>query len=110
MSNNTPEREALAEEVKRLAGRYATHHRETYRHISSSSLPWVSLCAAIDALAASPAAGGVQALTDEQQQLMKFYGAGSLAELIGAQAKHIERLQAKLPPSPSLAPQRVREG
>lgn len=32
------------------------------------------------------------------------------AELIEAQARHIERLQAKLPRNPSLAPQQAREG
>jgi hypothetical protein len=42
--------------------------------------------------------------------LMKFYGARTLAELVNAQAHHIEKLQAKLPPTPSLAAQRVREG
>ena len=43
-------------------------------------------------------------------QLLKFYGVNTDAELIAAQAGHIERLQAKLPQTPSLAPQRVREG
>jgi hypothetical protein len=42
--------------------------------------------------------------------LMKFYGARTLAELVNAQAHHIEKLQAKLPPTPSLAAQRAREG
>lgn len=31
-----------------------------------------------------------------QQQLMKFYQVDTLADLIEAQAKHIERLQQKL--------------
>lgn len=43
-------------------------------------------------------------------QLLKFYSVTTDAELIAAQARHIERLQAKLPQTPSLAPQRVREG
>lgn len=43
-------------------------------------------------------------------QLLKFYGVTTDAELIAAQAAHIERLQAKLPQAPSFAPQRVREG
>lgn len=43
-------------------------------------------------------------------QLCKFYGVTTDAELIAAQTKHIERLQAKLSPTPSLAPKRVREG
>lgn len=43
-------------------------------------------------------------------QLFKFYGVTNDAELIAAQAAHIERLQAKLPQAPSFAPQRVREG
>ncbi|CAN7480495.1 hypothetical protein LJR074_003246 [Acidovorax sp. LjRoot74] len=43
-------------------------------------------------------------------QLLKFYGVTTDAELIAAQARHIERLQAKLPQNQSFAPQRVREG
>ena len=43
-------------------------------------------------------------------QLCKFYGVTTGAELIAAQARHIERLQARLPQPPSFAPQRVREG
>lgn len=42
--------------------------------------------------------------------LLKFYGVTTNAEMIAAQAAHIERLQAKLPQAPSFAPQRVREG
>jgi hypothetical protein len=43
-------------------------------------------------------------------QLLKFYGVATAAELIAAQAKHIEKLQSKLPQNPSFAPQQVREG
>jgi hypothetical protein len=61
------------------------------------------------ALAAVPAAA--QEPSDEQRQLMKFYGVDSLAALVDKQAHHIERLQAMLPPTPNVfAPQRVREG
>ncbi len=48
--------------------------------------------------------------TPADAQLCKFYGVSTDAELIAAQARHIEKLQAKLPPTPSFAPQRVREG
>lgn len=53
--------------------------------------------------------GQAQAGADDPQ-LLKFYGVTTDAELIAAQARHIERLQAKLPQTPSFAPQRVREG
>ena len=43
-------------------------------------------------------------------QLLQFYGVTTDAELIAAQAAHIEKLQAKLTKTPSFAPQRVREG
>ena len=43
-------------------------------------------------------------------QLLKFYRVTTDAELIAAQAAHIEKLQAKLQQPPSFAPQRVREG
>lgn len=46
----------------------------------------------------------------EHAQLMKFYAVNSMAALVDAQAKHIEKLQAKLPPLPSLAAPRLREG
>jgi hypothetical protein len=42
--------------------------------------------------------------------LMRFYGVDSTDALISAQAQHIEKLQSKLQPAPSFAPQRVREG
>ena len=44
------------------------------------------------------------------EQLCKFYGVTDFAGLVQAMARHIEKLQAKLPTTPSLAPQRVREG
>lgn len=58
------------------------------------------------------ALSGVQALSagPVDAQLLQFYGVRSDAELISAQARHIEKLQAKLSPPPSFAPQRVREG
>ncbi len=40
----------------------------------------------------------------QNEQLMKFYGVSTTQALIDAQAHHIERLQAKLPATPSLAP------
>ena len=50
------------------------------------------------------------AVVGETAQLRKFYGVETDADLIRAQAHHIEKMQAKLPPTPSLSPQRVREG
>jgi hypothetical protein len=46
----------------------------------------------------------------ERAALMRFYGVTSADALIAAQADHIEKLQSKLQPAPSFAPQRVREG
>lgn len=49
--------------------------------------------------------------------LMKFYGinphdeyTAALEALVSEQARHVEKLQAKLLSTPSLGPQRVREG
>jgi len=42
--------------------------------------------------------------------LHKFYGVQNDTDLIAAQARHIEKLQAKLAPMPAAAIQRVREG
>jgi hypothetical protein len=53
---------------------------------------------------------GVAPCGEAHQQLMKFYAVTTLPALVEAQAKHIEKLQAKLPPTPSFAPHRVREG
>jgi len=47
--------------------------------------------------------------SDEHQQLMKFYGVTTLEALVDAQADHVEKLQAKLPAAPSLAPLQVRK-
>lgn len=44
------------------------------------------------------------------QQLMKFYGVESFEALVDKQSDHIERLQTKLPQTPSLGPQQVRKG
>jgi len=52
----------------------------------------------------------VAGVADGTQQLMKFYRVDSLAALVEAQASHVEKLQARLPPAPSFAPVRVREG
>src|SRR3990167_6386871 len=46
----------------------------------------------------------------EHTTLMKFYAVETLPDLIKAQARHIERLQAKLPPTRDTQPGRVREG
>src|SRR4051812_14338456 len=43
-------------------------------------------------------------------QLCKFYGVTTFPELVAAMERHITKLQTKLPQTPSLAPQRVREG
>lgn len=56
------------------------------------------------------AAAGVDSVDGAHAQLMKFYAVTTLDALVEAQAHHIEKLQAKLPPTPSFAPQRVREG
>jgi len=47
---------------------------------------------------------------EDQSQLMQFYNACTKNELIDRLHHHIERLQAKLPPSGNLGPERVREG
>ena len=54
--------------------------------------------------------GGQPAANPEHQRLREFYGVLTDRELIDAQQRHIEKLQAKLPASPSMATNRVREG
>jgi hypothetical protein len=49
-------------------------------------------------------------MTPDHLALAKFYGVTTYAGLVARQAHHIELLQAKPPQTPSLAPQRVREG
>ena len=44
------------------------------------------------------------------EQLCKFYGVTDFAGLVQAMERRIEKLQAKLSATPSLAPQHVREG
>lgn len=41
-------------------------------------------------------------------RLMKFYSVNTLDELVVMQDRHIERLQAKLPPTPDTQPRKVR--
>ena len=67
-----------------------------------------AVCARLEALAPTEAAA--MAATVPDPSLMKFYAVSTTAELIAAQAAHIERLQAKLPQAPSFAHQRAWEG
>ena len=60
--------------------------------------------------AAQPVQPPVAGAAGEIQTLMKFYDASSLEELVSAQCRHIEKLQAKLPSTGDFRPQRVREG
>ena len=69
-----------------------------------------ALIAAADATNALRAAHGQAPAQTADSQLLQFYGVTTDAELIAAQAAHIEKLQAKLTKTPSFAPQRVREG
>ena len=46
----------------------------------------------------------------DMAQLMSFYGAATLEDLVARQAHHIEKLQAKLPATPAMGAERVREG
>ncbi len=41
---------------------------------------------------------------------MRFYGVSTLQELVSAQVRHIERLQAKLTPLPDTQPRNLRQG
>ncbi len=47
---------------------------------------------------------------DAQEQLARFYGVHTKDALIEAQAKHIEKLQARLPPLRDEQPRNPREG
>jgi len=67
----------------------------------------VAVTAAIEQALLYP---GVAASSIAHQQLAKFYGAETYAELVELQAHHIEKLQARLPSTPSLSASRVREG
>lgn len=44
----------------------------------------------------------------EIDQLKRFYAVDNLRDLALAQAKHVERLQAKLPPTPDTQPRKSR--
>jgi hypothetical protein len=99
------------ETISRLAGRvtYGDPPIETYMSTFSDVRLYAAARAKVarEALASAPPA---PSSAPAHQQLMKFYGVDTLAALVDAQAYHVEKLQAKLPPTPSLAPQRVREG
>lgn len=50
-------------------------------------------------------------MTKEQvDALLRFYAVDTLEGLVEAQARHVEKLQAKLPPMRDEQPGRVREG
>jgi hypothetical protein len=53
---------------------------------------------------------GALYISDDTRQLMNFYSVTSVLALVEMQAKHIERLQAKLPPIRDTQPGRVRKG
>lgn len=50
------------------------------------------------------------AMSDEHRKLCDFYAVAGLHGLVDAQAKHIEKLQARLPKDPPLFTGKVREG
>ena len=70
----------------------------------------VSVWAALHDIGASAETPPAAAPAAEVVALMRFYSVDSADALIAAQGRHIEKLQSKLQPAPSLAPQRVREG
>lgn len=43
-------------------------------------------------------------------ELLRFYSCESLQELVLEQAKHVEKLQTKIPPMRDEQPKRIREG
>jgi len=50
------------------------------------------------------AAASAEGPSEPIKQLMRFYAVTTLQELVEAQSRHVEKLQAKLPPTPSLGP------
>lgn len=107
----TPTPHGQVPEALRLAEQYdhgdpAAHGNAWKAAVCTELRRLAELEAQIEALS------GVQALSagPVDAQLLQFYGVSTDAELISAQARHIEKLQAKLSPTPSFAPQRVREG
>lgn len=60
------------------------------------------------AMNSADAPAGAAPLPDAQ--LCRFYDVDNFPDLVAAMDHHIEKLQAKLPPTPSLKPTRVREG
>lgn len=57
-----------------------------------------------------PVQSSVGAAPLPDAQLCRFYDVNNFPDLIAAMDHHIEKLQSKLPPTPSLWPGRVREG
>ena len=51
-----------------------------------------------------------RAVSPEIAQLMKFYSVETMEDLVAIQARHVERLQAKLPPPRDEFPRVPREG
>lgn len=67
--------------------------------------PPLMMLASADPVAHQQAITDHAAESESTKQLMRFYSVDSLEALIDAQCKHIEGLQAKLPPlTPSFAP------
>ena len=62
------------------------------------------LAAKAEAAPSTPAGEPEPFTSEDRMRLMKFYGVSTVDALIEAQSKHVERLQAKLPKSPSFAP------
>jgi hypothetical protein len=60
-------------------------------------------------LGAAAVTGTERTLTAETiAQLMRFYNVETMEQLVLAQDRHIERLQAKLPPTPDTQPRKSR--
>jgi len=85
------------ESLMALAHSYATHFMTFTEHKHNAALR----AALTEALAPT---------FQPDQQLCGFYQVSSFPELVTAMERHIDRLQAKLPPLRDAQPGRVREG
>lgn len=102
----------VARVVNQLAAAQATIERlrealqDIRSHATSTGCRLASKALAAINAKATPA--GAAPLPDAQ--LCRFYDVDNFPDLVAAMDHHIEKLQAKLPPTPSLKPTRVREG
>lgn len=87
-----------------------TWKRRVHYFAPKGGTAWVNLPAIHAWVSGADEVDEEDKIPEDVQGLMKFYDVADVHELVRAQLRHVEMLQEKLTPLPSMAPEKVRAG